>query len=124
MSHSAGTGPIDRDGHARAVSENSEHEPDGPVDLSCLRCVKAAGEVAQSAGVDRAHLIDQYAGPGSVQLDFRPEDRRLRAGGSRGDDQRGKQDSVTLDRNCVPGGSLLVPAGVFARAQPEQVTTH
>jgi hypothetical protein len=30
----------------RAVSENSEHEPDGPVDLSCLHGVKATGEVA------------------------------------------------------------------------------
>jgi hypothetical protein len=105
-------------------SENSEHEPDGPVDISCLHGIKAAGEVAQSAGVDRAHLVDENAGPSSVQLDLRPEDRRLRAGGSRGDDQRGEQDSVTLDRNCVPGAALLVPGGVLAGAQPEQVTTH
>jgi hypothetical protein len=109
---------------SRAVSEDSEHEADGPVDLSCLHGVKATGEVAQPAGVDRAHLVDEYAGPGSVQLNLRPEDRRLRAGGSRGDDQRGEQDSVTLDRNCVPGATLLVPGGVLARAQPEQVTTH
>src|SRR5260370_13879013 len=108
----------------RAVSENSEHEPDGPVDFSCLRGVKATGEVAQPAGVDRAHLVDEYAGPGSVQLDLRPEDRRLRAGGSRGDDQRGEQDSVTLDRNCVPGAALLMPGGVLARTQSVQVTTH
>ena len=51
-----------------AVSENSEHEPDGPVDFSCLHGVKATGEVAQPAGVDRAHLVDEYAGPSSVQL--------------------------------------------------------
>ena len=108
----------------RIVSENSEHQSDGPVDLSCLHGVKATGEVAQPAGVDRAHLVDEYAGPGSVQLDLRPEDRRLRAGGSRGDDQLGEQDSVTLDRNCVPGAALLVPGGVLAGAQPEQVTTH
>jgi hypothetical protein len=55
MPHSVGTGPIDRDGDPGAVSENSEHEPDGPVDLSCLHGVKATGEVAQPAGVDRAH---------------------------------------------------------------------
>lgn len=124
MPHSVGAGPIDRDGYPGAVSENSEDEPDGPVDLSCLGGVKAAGEVAQSAGVDRAHLVDEYAGPGSVHLDLRPEDRRLRAGGSRGDDQRGEQDSVTLDRNCVPGAALLVPGGVLAGSQPVQVTTH
>src|SRR4249920_3438525 len=116
MLHSVGTGPIDRDGAPRAVSENSEDEPDGPIDLSCLGGVKAAGEAAQPAGVDRAHLVDEYAGPGSVHFDLRPEDRRLRAGGSRGDDQRGEQDSVTLDRNCVPGAALLVPGGVLAGA--------
>ena len=110
MPHSAGTGPADRDGHPGPFSENSEHEPDGPVDLSCLHGVKATGEVAQPAGVDRAHLVDEYAGPGSVQLDLRAEDRGLRAGGTRGDDQRGEQDSVTLDRNCVPGAALLMPA--------------
>jgi hypothetical protein len=100
----------------RAVSENSEDEPDGPVDLSCLGGVKAAGEAAQQTGVDRAHLVDEYAGPGSIHFDLRPEDRRLRAGRSRGDDQRGEQDSVTLDRNCVPGAALLVPGGVLAGA--------
>jgi hypothetical protein len=115
MPHSAGTGPIDRD-RPGAVSENSEDEPDGPVDLSCLGGVKAAGEAAQPTGVDRAHLVDEYAGPGSIHFDLRPEDRRLRAAGSRGDDQRGKQDSVTLDRNCVPGAALLVPGGVLAGA--------
>jgi hypothetical protein len=29
-----------------------------------------------------------------------------------------------LDRNCVPGAALLMPGGVPAGAQPEQVTTH
>jgi len=115
MPHSAGTGAIDRDG-PRAVSENSEDEPDGPVDLARLGGVKAAGEAAQPAGVDRAHLVNEYAGPGSVHFDLRPEDRRLRASGSRGNDQRGEQDSVTLDCNCVPGAALLVPGGVLAGA--------
>jgi hypothetical protein len=29
-----------------------------------------------------------------------------------------------LDRNCVPRAALLVPGGVVAGAQPEEVTTH
>ena len=86
--------------------------------------VKAAREVAQPAGVDRAHLIDEHARPGSVHLDLWPEDRCLRAGGSRGDDQRGEQDPVTLDRDGVPRAALLMPGGVLARAQPEQVITQ
>jgi hypothetical protein len=106
------------------VSENAEHEPHGPIDFSCLCGVKAAGEVAQPAGIDCAHLIDEHASPGSVHLNLRPEDRGLRAGGSRGDYQRREQDPVALDRNCVSGPALLMPDGVLIGAQPEQVTTH
>ncbi len=48
---------------SRAVSQDAEYETDGPVDFSCLRGVKAAGEVAQPAGVNRAELIDEHTGP-------------------------------------------------------------
>jgi hypothetical protein len=106
------------------ISEDAEHEADGSVDLSCLYRVKAAGEVAQPAGVDGAHLIDEHAGPGSVHLDLWPEDRGLRARRSRRDDQRREQDPVTLDRDRVPGAALLMPGGVLVGAQPVKVTTH
>ena len=98
------------------VSQNAEYQPDGPVDLSCPCCVEAACEVTQSVGIDRAHLIDEHTSPCSVHLDLWPEDRGLRTGGSRGDDQRGKQNPVTLDRDCVPGAALLMPGGFLAGA--------
>jgi hypothetical protein len=114
----------DQSEEIRAVSQDAKYETDGPVDFSCLCGVKAAGEIAQPAGVDRAELIDEHAGPGSIHFDLGPEDRGLRAGGRRGDYQRGEQDPVALDCDCVPRAALLVPGGVLDRAEPEQVTTH
>ena len=95
MPHSVGTGPIDRDGYPGPFQRTPSMSRTARSTLSCPHGVKAAGGVAQLTGVDRAHLVDEYAGPGPVQLDLRPEDRRLRAGGSRSDNQHGKQDSVT-----------------------------
>ena len=80
--------------------------------------------IARSADVDRAHLIDEHVSPGSVQVDFRAEDRGLRGSGHRGDDKRGEQDPVALDRDRVPGAALLMPGGVLGGPQPVQVTTH
>ena len=43
-----------------AFSEHAKYESDGPVDLSCLCSVKAAREVAQPAGVNRTHLVNEH----------------------------------------------------------------
>jgi hypothetical protein len=43
---------------ACAVLERAEDQLDGPVDFSGLRCVEAACEVSEAAGVDGSHLVD------------------------------------------------------------------
>ena len=93
--------------------ESAEDQLDGSVDFSGLRCVEAACEVSEAAGVDGSHLVDQYEGPGAVHLDLGAEDRGLGAGGCRGDDEGGEQDRVALDRDCVPRAALLVARGVL-----------
>jgi len=92
-----------------AVLESPEDQLDGAVDFSSLRCVEAAREVSEAAGVDGSHLVDQHQGPGAVHLDLGAEDCGLCAGGCRGDDEGGEQDRVALDRDCIPRAALLLP---------------
>ena len=104
--------------------ESAEDQLDGAVDFSGLRCVEAACEVSEAAGVDCSHLIDEDEGPGAVHLDLRAEDRGLCAGGRRGDEEGGEQDRVALDRDCVPAAALLVACGVLGGAQPVEIDHH
>jgi hypothetical protein len=105
-------------------SKDAEYQPDGAVYFSCLCGIQVAGEVPKPRSVDCAHLVDEHAGPDSVHFDLWSEDRGLRAGGSRRDDQRGEQYPVALDRDRVPRSALLTSGRVLVGAKPEQVTTH
>jgi excisionase family DNA binding protein len=83
-----------------AVLKGAEDQFYGAVDFPGFGCVESACEVAEAAGVDGSHLVDQHQGPGAVHLDLGAEDRRLRAGG-RGECSRHPRDGLADD----PAGS-------------------
>jgi hypothetical protein len=97
-------------------SQDAEYQADGPVDLSGLDSIEAAGEITEPGRVDGTHLVDEHAGPCSIHVDLGPKDSGLRADRGRGDDQRGQRNSIALDGHRIPWAALFMPGSVFRGA--------